>query len=541
MSDNAGRVGPGRALRRGGSLTGAAPTDAGRVGLAPAPAGREMGFLIGLDVGSQSVKACVLDDAGQRLATADAPCPLSFPTGGWAEQDPADWRRAIARATQDACSLAGVTRADEVTLGLACQVDGVVAADADHRPLRPAIIWMDRRASAQSAALAQAAGAERLRSITGLNPDASHSGPKTMWLRDHEPEHYRSARRLASVGGYLNGWLTGTTVHDHANASSSLLYDLTARDWSAELVERAGLDQAQLPALAAAHEEIGTLRPEPADEIGLSPRTRVVCGTGDDHAATLGAGGIGPGTLVDVTGTAEPVAAPVAAVVIDPDGLVETHAHAIDGMLLLENPGFVSGGSVRWLAELTGRTQVDSLAAAAEAPVGSGGVLFLPALSGSMAPRWDERMRGSFAGLSLDHGVGHLARAVLEGCAYALRDIVDRLEALGAGADEIRVVGGGARSDVWLQIKADVTGRPVRRVLGDCATSTGAAMLAGIGTGAFTDPEQAVAACVALDAGPVRPDPRAVEAYRGRHRAYRGLFDSLERWTADAPTEREPR
>jgi xylulokinase len=493
----------------------------------------EVGFLIGLDVGSQSVKACVLEDTGRRLATATAPCPLDFPESGWAEQDPADWQQAIIHSTSEACRQAGVTRTEEVTIGLASQVDGLVAADVNHRPLRPAIIWMDRRASVQSTALAEAAGVERLRTITGLNPDSSHSGPKTMWLRDHEPDHYRDARWLASVGGYLNGWLTGTTAHDHANASSSLLYDLQTRGWSSELVALAELDVRQLPAIAAAHESIGTLRPELADQMGLGSRTRVVCGTGDDHGATLGAGSIEPGTLVDVTGTAEPVAAPVDAVVVDREGLVETHAHAVDGMLLLENPGFVSGGSTRWLAELTGRTQADLLNAACEARLGSGGVIFVPALSGSMAPRWNEEIRGCFTGLSLGHGVAQLARAVLEGCAYALRDIVDRLDAVGAGAAEMRVVGGGARSDLWLQIKADVTARPVRRVLGDCATSVGAAMLAGIGAQAFTDHEQAVAACVELDTEPVLPDPQAVESYRERYDAYRALFEAVENWTAD--------
>lgn len=492
-----------------------------------------MGYLIGLDVGSQSVKACVLDDGGRRLSVASAPCEMSFPAGGWAEQSAADWQGAIIAATTAACAEAAVTAADEVTVGLACQVDGLVAADADHHALRPAIIWMDRRASVESAALADAVGVERLRAITGLNPDSSHSGPKTMWLRDHEPEHHRQARWLASVAGFLNGWLTGATVHDHANASSSLLYDLTARDWSSELIGLAGLDQRQMPAIAAAHDVIGSLRPELAEQLGLSSRTRVICGTGDDHGATLGAGGTGPGTLVDVTGTAEPVAAPVSTVTIDDKGLVETHAHAVDGMLLLENPGFVSGGSTRWLAELTGKTQLELLTLAPEAEVGSAGVIFVPALSGSMAPRWNDEIRGCFVGLSLDHGVPQLARAVLEGCAYALRDIVDRLQELGAGADEMRVVGGGARSDLWLQIKADVTGRPVRRVLGDCATSTGAAMLAGVAAGAFADLDEAVSACVELDAEPVLPDPVAMEAYRERYSAYRALFDSVERWTAE--------
>jgi len=256
-----------------------------------------------------------------------------------------------------ACEQAGVTARDTVTLGLACQVDGVVAADEHHRALRPAIIWMDRRAGRETAALAAAAGDERLHRLTGLNPDSSHSGPKAMWLRDHEPDMYRSARWLASVGAYLNGWLTGETVHDHANASSSLLYDLKARDWSEELLEAAGLEARHLPAIAPAHAVIGHLRPEAAEQLGLPAQTQVVAGTGDDHGAALGAGAVGPGVLVDVTGTAEPVAIPATTVVIDDERLVETHAHAVDGTLLVENPGFVSVVSTRWLSEVTGRSQ----------------------------------------------------------------------------------------------------------------------------------------------------------------------------------------
>ena len=499
-----------------------------------------MGFLIGLDVGSQSVKACTLDDSGRRLAVASAPCELSFPAGGWAEQSPLSWQDGIVRSTREACEQAGITAADDVTLALACQVDGLVATDANRRPLRPAIIWMDRRASVESAALADAAGVDRLRAITGLNPDSSHSGPKAMWLRDHEPDNYARTRWLDSPAAFLNGWLAGAVVHDHANASSSLLYDLATRDWSPELVQLAGLDEHRLPAITSAHAVIGNLAAAPADKLGLRPGTRVVCGTGDDHAATLGAGGTAPGMLVDVTGTAEPVTSPIGAMVVDPEGLVETHAHAVDGVLLLENPGFVSGGSTRWLAELTGKSQADLLAAATSSPAGSDGVLFLPALSGSMAPRWNDHIRGCFVGLSLDHGVAQLSRAVLEGCAYALRDIVDRLEELGADAAELRVVGGGARSDLWLQIKADVTGRQVRRVLGDCATSTGAAMLAGIATGDFADAQQAVTACVAVDAEPVLPDPQATTAYREHYGAYRSLFDTVDEWTAGRRSAQPP-
>jgi xylulokinase len=497
-----------------------------------------MAFLIGVDVGSQSVKACVTDHAGRRLAVADAPCALSHPRGGWAEQNPEHWQAALATSVRAACAEAGVSAADDATIALACQVDGIVATGAGLLPLRPAIIWMDRRATTQTEALEAAVGADRLRSITGLNPDSSHSGPKAMWVRDNEPDVYARARWLGSVSAYMNAWLTGEMVHDHANASSSLLYDVSERRWSAELLDASGLDGDKLPRIAAAHEVVGCLRPQVASQLGLRPSTRVVCGTGDDHAATLGAGGSRPGTVIDVTGTAEPVTAPAERVVLDPAGLVETHAHAVDGTLLVENPGFVSGGSVRWLAQVTGRTQAELLVEAGAAPPGSAGAIFIPALSGSMTPRWNDQIRGSFAGLSLDHGVTHLSRAILEGCAFALRDIVDRIEQLGIHSDRIRVVGGGARSDVWLQIKADVTGRAIQKVAGDHATSDGAAMLAGLAAGAFPDLDDAVARCVQLEPALVVPDPERASAYAEGYERYRRYFDAVEDWTMSGAVSR---
>jgi xylulokinase len=484
--------------------------------------------VVGIDVGSQSVKALVSDESGAVLATASAPCAMTHPRDGWAEQDPADWEGAIAASVRAACEQAGVPGGAVRTLGLACQVDGLVALDAGLRPLRPAIIWLDRRAGRQTAALAEAAGAELLVARTGLQPDSSHSGPKAMWLRDEEPEHYAAARWLAPVGGHLDGWLTGEVVQDHANASSTLLYDIHTRAWNDELVGHAGLDPELLPPIRAAGEVIGTLRAQAAELLGLSTACEVVVGTGDEHAAAVGAGALGPGVVVDVTGTAEPVAVPSDVAVVDDEGLVETHAHAVEGVLLVENPGFVSGGSTRWLAQTLGVEQAEVFTLAAEAPAGAAGVLFVPALSGAMAPRWNDAMRGVFAGLALNHGPAHLARAVLEGCTYALRDIVDRFAALGLAGDEIRVVGGGARSALWLQIKADVTGSPVRPVEGDCATSAGAAMLAGVAAGNFADLEEAAAASVRLAPEPVLPDPARAETYADAYGRYRRLFDATE-------------
>lgn len=491
------------------------------------------GHVIGIDVGSQSVKAALLDPDGATVATAGRPCAMRHPRAGWAEQDPAEWERALAGAVRAVVSAAGIAPTEVGHLGLACQVDGVVAVDDRLEPLRDAIIWLDRRAVAETAALTREVGEDVIFETTGLAPDASHTAPKMMWLREHEPEVFRAARSLPPVAGYLLARLTGVLAQDPANASSTLLYDVATGTWSDALVAAAGLDPALLPPIRPSNEVAGELLPAAAERLGLHPGCRVVVGTGDEHAATLGAGAVGQGVIVDVTGTAEPVTAPADAVVLDPQRLVETHAHAAPGRLLVENPGFVSGGSTLWLARsVLGVDQGEVFGLAAQAPAGADGVIFLPALSGSMAPRWNEDMRGAFTGLAMSHDGRHLARAVLEGCAFALRDIVDRLAALGlggaGGGGEVRVVGGGARSRLWLEIKAGVLGRPVRPVLAEEATALGGALLAGTAAGTFSDLDDAVARAVELAPTTVDPDPAARERYDEAYAQYRGLFDAVE-------------
>jgi xylulokinase len=311
-----------------------------------------------------------------------------------------------------------------------------------------------------------------------------------------------------------------------------MVYDVAKGEFDDELCEAAGLDPAMLPVVRPSTDVVGALRGDVAADLGLPSTCAVVVGTGDEHAASVGAGAIESGVVVDVTGTAEPVTTVAAEPVRDPLGVVETHGHAVPGAWLIENPGFVSGGSTLWLANLLGVPQGEIFTRATQAPPTSDGVLFLPELSGSTAPRWNDAMRGAFLGLAMNHTSAHLARAVLEGCAYALRDIVERLDALGLGHGEVRIVGGGARDDLWASIKADVLGRPVRRVLTQEATAVGAAMIAGVGAGVFADFSAALVA-VQLDPNSIDPEPAAQRQYADAYGRYLAAFDAVEKALAE--------
>lgn len=484
-----------------------------------------MPYVIGVDVGSQSIKAVLVDDSGSVKATAAAPLEMRHPASGCAEQSPADWVTQLTAAVREVAAQAD---GDVEAIGLASQVDGVVLVDATFEPVRDAIIWLDRRAVAQAAAFAERVGHEELFASTGLNADASHGTPKMMWLREHQPDAWARTRWLLPVGGYLVAWLTGVCVQDPANASSTMLYDLSSGDYSDALCAAADLDRGMLPPVASATSVAGTLTRTAADVLGLTTACRVVVGTGDEHAASLAAGVAGPGVIADVTGTAEPVTSASREAVLDSTHLVETHAHAIDGVFLVENPGFVSGGSTLWLAKLLRRPQSDIFELARDAAPGSDGVTFVPALTGAMTPRWNAEMRGCFSGLSINHDQPHLARAVLEGCAFAVRDVVDRLDAMGLAGDEVRIVGGGGRSELWNQIKADVMGRPVRRVLSKEGCALGGAMLAGVAAGFFSDVPDAIAHTVDLADEQITPDADRVAAYAEAYDSYRRLYFAVE-------------
>ena len=488
-----------------------------------------MGYLIGADIGSQSVKAVLLDPDGRTVASAGQACAMLHPANGWAEQDPADWQTGLTIAIRQLITRSGVAPSQVTHLGLASQVDGVVPVDDRLRPLRAGLIWLDRRAAAQAAALSRALGPDCIFATTGLNADASHIAPKLMWLREQEPATFRRARCFPPVGGYMLGWLTGTLAQDHANASSTLLYDVRTGSWDGRMLATADIDPGLLAEIRPSAQAAGTLTAEAVEDLGLGRDTVVVVGTGDEHAACVGAGAIVPGLVADVTGTAEPVAVTAPSPVFDAEHVVETHAHAITGLLLVENPGFVSGGCTLWCARsVLDIDQAGLFELAARAPAGSDGVLFVPALSGATVPRWNDRMRGSFAGLSMNHDRSHLARAVVEGCSFALRDVLGRLDALGLAGEEIRIVGGGARSELWLQIKADVTGRTVRPVLAEEPTALGAAILAGLAAGTFRDAADAVARTVTPSADGYEPDERARAVYEERYAQYRALYDGVE-------------
>ena len=303
----------------------------------------------------------------------------------------------------------------------------------------------------------------------------------------------------------------------------------TAGDWDRELVDAWEIESDRLPPVVGAEEVLGTVASDFAASTGLPPDCLVVCGSGDEMAATLGAGAVEAGSICDVLGTAEPVCAASDRPLRDPSRVAECHPHAAPGRWLLENPGWASGANYRWFRdELGGGDSYEELnALAGSVPAGSDGLVFLPWMGGAMAPRWEADARGSWYGLTPAHGRGHLCRSLLEGSAYAFRDVVDAIRAAGLEPERVVCVAGGARSALVRQMRADLTGLPVTWSADVETTSRGAAMLAAAGAGLHPDVPSAAAAMCRLSGREHEPDAACGERLEEGHRRYRELFDAL--------------
>jgi len=484
-------------------------------------------LVLGLDLGTQSLKAVVCDAALAVRGQHAIGYATQYPAPDRAEQDPRTWEAALGPAIAGALADAGVAPEAIAAIAITGQLDGCIAVDAAGAALHPALIWQDRRAVADAARV----DARQLFAVTGQVADAGHMAPKVSWLR----RAVAGAVRFHQPVSYVVERLTGAAVMDPALASTTMLFALATQRWAPALLDAFELTAEALPSVRPACEVAGGLSAAGARLTGLPIGTPVAVGTGDDFAAPLGAGLVGPGPILCAIGTAEVVGGLAAAPWLDPatEPMVETHAFPT-GAFFVENPGWMAGGAVRWAAGMLGLgsdRELDELAAAA--PVGAGGVTFVPALAGAMTPVWRPHARGTLHGLAAGHERAHIARAVLEGLAFAARDVVVRLGEIGVRADEVLLVGGGAQSRVWGQIRADVIGLPHLVAARSDAAPVGAAMIAAVAAGLAPD-LAALAALVPPPTARFLPDAAVGQAAADAYGRYRRLVAQL------APLARSP-
>lgn len=489
-----------------------------------------MTLLLGIDLSTTGAKALLVDGAGRVVSSATTPLTLYTPRYLWSEQEPNEWWAATAGSIGRALTNAGASGADVAAIGLTGQMHGLVVLDQQRQVLRPAILWNDQRCGAECDEIRRRIGRQRLVQISGNDALTGFTAPKILWLEKHEPEIYRQIRHVLLPKDFIRYKLTGSLAMDKADGSGTMLFDLRKRSWAPELLNALNIPAEWLPPTFEGHEITGEVTTEAAALTGLRQGTPVVAGGGDQSAQAIGVGVVHPGTMAITLGTSGVVFAATESPLIEPDGRLHAFCHAVSGRWHLMGVMLSAAGSLQWYRDTfaSDKTFAELVDEAAQIPAGSEGLIFLPYLTGERTPYPDPLARGAWIGLSARHQQAHLIRAILEGVAFGLRDIFKLMKTVGLGpTGQIRLSGGGAKSVLWRQILAGTLGTELITVNTTEGAAFGAALLAGVGAGIWTDVDAACAETIQVE-DRVSPDPLSVARYESVYQQYQGLYPALK-------------
>ena len=504
-----------------------------------------MTIFLGIDIGTSGTKTLAMREDGAILASATVEYPLYSPKPGWSEQKPEDWWKASVKSVKQVMKAAKLKADDVGGIGLSGQMHGSVFLDKAGKVIRPALLWNDQRTAAECAEIEKRAGGRSKLIKMVANPALTgFTAPKILWLRNNEKKNFDKTVQVLLPKDYVRYQLTGEFATEVSDASGTLLLDVVKRKWSRPLLSKLDLDADLFPQMYESEDVTGGLNKAAAKAMGLNVGTPVVGGGGDQAASAIGNGIVRKGVVSATMGTSGVVFAHSDEVQVDPKGRLHTFCHAVRGKWHVMGCVLSAGGSLQWF-----RNQLcqEEIAAAKKkkidpyelitkqadaAPAGSEGLFFLPYLTGERTPHADPNARGSWVGLSLRHGKGHLARAVMEGATFAMRDSLEIAKAMDIPVKEIRLSGGGARSQFWRQMQADIYGQPVVTINAEEGPAYGVALLAAAGTGAYKNVVEACKATISV-VTKTKPVTSAKKTYNAAYPVYQNLYQSLKSDFAD--------
>ena len=499
--------------------------------------------LLGLDIGTSGTKALLLDETGTVRAAAESPHELHTPRPGWTQQDPENWWQACLLATAKALKKAKIKASQITAIGLSGQMHGSVFLGDGPKALRPALLWNDQRTVDQCRQIEEKAGGRQQLLAMVSNPALTgFTAPKILWFMQNEPEKFARCRHILLPKDYIRYRLTGEYASEVSDASGTLLLDVKKRHWHEGLISHLGIDRALLPRLTESQEISGRVSSATARLMGLTADIPVVGGAGDQAAGAVGTGVVEPGILSAAMGTSGVSFAASAAPQTDPLGRVHTMCHAIPNTWCVFGCMLSAGGSLQWLRNTFFSTQLSQLIAkkkdpgalyeqiihlAQDAEPGSENLFFLPYLTGERCPHPDPHARGCFIGLTPRHSLAHLSRATLEGITMGMREQVDIMRSMGIVITQVRASGGGARSDFWRQLQADMYQAPVVTINVSEGAALGAAILAGVGSGRWNNVPEATGQIIKIKSRS-RPNTKRSALYEIHHKKFAMLYPALQ-------------
>ncbi len=498
-----------------------------------------MKYLLGIDIGTSGTKTVLFTEEGKAVASYTGDYPLYQPENGWAEQEPADWWQASVDGIRAVLRESAVDPTDIAGVGLSGQMHGLVLLDETGEVLRSSIIWADQRTGEEVAEMSQNPGRQTIIDITANPPMTGFTAAKILWVKKHQPGLYAKARHILLPKDYIRFKLTGSYVSDVSDASGMQLMDVRERTWSDEILGAFGIDRALLPELVESQDISGYVSRQAASLTGLAPGTPVAGGAGDNAAAAIGTGVYKAGRAFTTIGTSAVIYTVTDQPQIDTEGRVHTLCASVPGKWTLMSCTQAAGLSLRWLRDTVCTAEVEDAkkqgvdpyevmtALAAEVPIGSQKLLYLPYLMGERSPYLDPDARGVFFGLSGVHGRPELIRSVLEGVSFSQRQCLDIFRENEASVSDMIITGGGGRSALWRHMLADLYELPVRTLEADQGGALGAAILAGVAGGVYGSIEEACESIIRYNEA-ISPDPVSHSAYEPYYRLYLNLYPVLK-------------
>jgi len=494
-------------------------------------------YLLGIDIGTSACKVALFTPDGQVAAQGNGDYKVYYPQPGWAEQNPEDWWQAVCSAIRVMLSESKINPSDISGIGIDGQSWSAIPVDRDGNVLCNTPIWMDTRAQEICMELKDRIGEDRIFEVCGNSLQPSYTLPKILWYKKHLPEVYKNIYKILQSNSFIVYRLTGVMTQDICQGYGYQCFDMRKGCWNPDACDLLGIDMEMLPDIYPCHQVVGQVSREAAEMTGLAAGIPVVAGGLDAACGTLGAGVIHPGETQEQGGQAGGMSICINHYQADPRLILSYHV--VPDMWLLQGGTVGGGGVIRWFEQEFGAAErakaLDSGKSsffemdkeAEQIPAGSEGVVFLPYMAGERSPIWDSKAKGVYYGIDFAKTRAHFIRASMEGVAFSLRHNLETAEHAGAHAEILCAMGGAANSRVWTQIKADITGKKIVVPSSDTATTLGAAILAGVGTGVYADFEEAVSRTVVIKREHA-PDMEKYRQYQESYQTYLSLYENLK-------------
>ncbi|HBH3641826.1 TPA: xylulokinase [Clostridioides difficile] len=496
-------------------------------------------YVLGVDIGTSGTKTVLFDKLGNTIKSCTYEYPLIQEKSGWAEQDANDWWKAVVESIREVVQSSNVSSECIKGIGLSGQMHGLVMLDNEGKTLRNSIIWCDQRTVKECEEITDLVGEERLIEITANPALTGFTASKILWVRNNEPDIYKNTNKILLPKDYIRYKLTGEYATEVSDASGMQLLDIRKRDWSDEVLEKLNIDKNLLGKVYESQEITGYVTRDVASLTGLKEGTIVVGGAGDQAAGAIGNGIVKDGVVSSTIGTSGVVFAYTKEPKIDKEGRVHTFCHAIPNTWHVMGVTQGAGLSLKWFKDNFCQSEVEVSNSLGEdvyeiinnqvsqVPTGCNGLIYLPYMMGERTPHLDPYARGVFFGLSPIHSKKEIARSIMEGVSYSLKDCMDIIENLNIDVNEVRASGGGGKSKVWRQMQADMFNQDVYTINSSEGPALGVAILALVGSGIYENIQKACDAIIKTSTK-LEPISENVDTYKIYHRLYKRIYKSLK-------------